>query len=169
MKISRHPVILGFSLFVLGIISGFLLSTPSNPKGEILGINHVAIRTSDFEKTKTYYQEVMGFPLAFEFKDEQGNPLFAYLQVSQRTFLEIMPTREGQAPGLDHFGLETSHTEDLIAWLNDHGTDASGPATSPRTGTKIGLCRDPDNNLIELIDPQPGSAHQEAIDHPKKH
>ncbi|UZD24660.1 VOC family protein [Algoriphagus halophytocola] len=171
MKRSSQFLLVAFVMLFIGLTVGITLGKKLQPieKGEILGINHIAIATEDFEKSASYYRDTLGFPLAIEFKDEEGNPAWSYFQVSKTTFIELVPASPSRPAGLDHFGLETSGTESLLKQLRDFGLDANGPRVSSLTGIHIGTTKDLDGVPIEFIGAVPGSAHRKAMDGWDKH
>tara|TARA_R110002051_G_C8662799_1_gene489265 strand:+ start:712 stop:1227 length:516 start_codon:yes stop_codon:yes gene_type:complete len=159
--------LLSAALFLLiGLTAGIAVGKKlqNDEKGKILGINHIAIVAEDFEKSSSYYRDTLGFPLAIEFKDDQGNPAWSYFQVSKNTFIELVPASATRPAGLEHFGLETRGTESLLDHLRELGLDINGPRVSTLTGIHIGTTKDLDGVNIEFIGTVPGSVHRKAID-----
>ena len=166
MKLSRQLLLGALISLSIGLSAGIAIGKKlqTAEKGEILGINHIAIATEDFEKSASYYRDTLGFPLAIEFKDDEGNPAWSYFQVSKNTFIELVPASPTRPAGLEHFGLETSGTESLLDHLRDLGLEVDGPRISSLTGIHIGTTKDPDGVAIEFIGAVPGSVHRKAMD-----
>ncbi|PZX50220.1 VOC family protein [Algoriphagus chordae] len=166
MKLTLPKILSAVLFLAIGLTAGIAVGTKlqTEEKGEILGINHIAIVTEDFEKSASYYRDTLGFPLAIEFKDQDGNPAWSYFQVSKSTFIELVPASASRPAGLEHFGLETSGTESLLDHLREMGLDVNGPRVSSLTGIHIGTTKDLDGVNIEFIGAVPGSVHRKAID-----
>jgi len=166
MKFNSPNLLGALFLILLGFGAGLGLKGGYNSaeKGGILGINHIAIVTKDFEMASSYYRDTLGFPVAIELKDEDGNPAWTYFQVSKTTFIELIPESATRPAGLEHFGLETCGTESLLIHLRELGIDAKGPRISSISGIHFGSTKDIDGVPIEFIGTVPGSLHKRAID-----
>src|ERR1700736_567952 len=98
----------GLSLFVTGAIVGIFLVQPSAaPQEKVTGLrlNHVGMNVKNFDESMTFYTKTMGFREAFSFKDKEGKPALAYLQINKDTFLELAPATGDRTPGLNHVGI----------------------------------------------------------------
>jgi catechol 2,3-dioxygenase-like lactoylglutathione lyase family enzyme len=72
-------------------------STPPNAVAlPILGIAQVTFRVSDLERSRAFYQGVLGLPAAFEIRDRAGKVVSAYFKVNDEQYIELVP---GLAPG----------------------------------------------------------------------
>jgi catechol 2,3-dioxygenase-like lactoylglutathione lyase family enzyme len=80
----------------------------------LLGLSHVAIRVSDMEKSRAFYQGTLGFEEAFDFKAPDGGLATAYFKVNDRQFIEVLPgiraADEGK-PYLVHIGFITADVD----------------------------------------------------------
>src|SRR5439155_15744648 len=99
----------GLVLFVAGTVVGLAVSAGAqnkSPNQGIVGINHVALAVPDVEKAVEYYTKTMGFPEAFRVKNPAGQVQLVYVQVSQNTFVELLPANAQRPPGINHLGLQ---------------------------------------------------------------
>jgi catechol 2,3-dioxygenase-like lactoylglutathione lyase family enzyme len=126
-------------------------------------VNHVGVSVADFDQAFAFYTGKMGFREAFTVRDEKGQPVLAYVQVSRNTFVELQPATANRPPGLTHFGL---HVEDLratVAALKQRGVTVEDPRAG-RQDSSVANATDPGGVRIELFEFGPKSLQQTAID-----
>ena len=76
------------SMAVLGLVFCACARTEA-PKTE--GLGGATIRVSNLEASLGFYRDLLGFPVAFELKDDSGKLLSAFLQVNDDQYLELTP------------------------------------------------------------------------------
>ncbi len=157
MKYKFALVLGAVMLFVAGLVIGQETNSKTTMEGQIVGLNHVAIRVPDFEKASDFYQNKLGFPMIYKFDDEHGNLIFAYFQINKSTFIELLPADEDHPAGIDHFGLETRHTDSVVSYFRDSGIEATDPKVSPYTRVKLSHTKDVHGVYFELIEALEGS------------
>lgn len=125
------------------------------PASSARGIHHVALLSSDVERTVRFYQDTLGFPLTelFENRDYRGSSHF-FFDLGNGNLLAFF-----DFPGLDlgeyaevlgglhhvAISMETKQWEQAKARLDDAGIDYL-----QESGTSI-YFKDPDGARIELI------------------
>ena len=124
----------------------------SAPGGRILGLHHVSLLISDTARSLAFYQGVLGLAQA-----ERPDLAFpgAWLTVGgqQIHLLELPdPCAGGERPahgGRDrHLALTVDDMDRLIERLQRAGIEFG----LSRSGRRALFCRDPDGNVLELID-----------------
>jgi len=123
----------------------------------ITGISHVAFRVSDIRQALDFYSGILGLPEAFTL----GNTHF--MKVNDEQYLEVQlgAPAEGNLR-MTHIALVTSSVEKLHAILVERGLT---PAPLKQTGTdgnRSFRLIDPDGNILEFTEYQPGSLHSNA-------
>jgi catechol 2,3-dioxygenase-like lactoylglutathione lyase family enzyme len=125
------------------------------PESSARGIHHVALLSSDVERTIRFYQELLEFPLTeiFENRDYRGSnhfffdlgrgnllAFFDFPGLDLGSYLEVLG-------GMHHIAIsvEPSRWEHLKAKL-----DAAGVPYEVHSGTSV-YFRDPDGVRLELI------------------
>ena len=144
----------------------------------ILGVHHASITTKDLSRLVAFYRDVIGFTVVMESSWDSGNAgadaIFGLRDTAVHMamlrhgnlFLELFafdnpegppgdPQRPVNAPGWTHICLNVRDIELEYARLSAAGVPFTTP---PRTAA--GLCtatygRDPDGNIIELMEPDP--------------
>src|SRR2546429_4146065 len=127
----------------------------TRPSSTARGVHHVAILSSNVERTVRFYQEVLEFPLTdiFENRDYRGSNHFFFdlgngnlLAFFDFPGLDLGPYAEVLG-GLHHVAIsvEPEQWERLKSNL-----DAAGVAYQTESGTSV-YFRDPDGTRVELI------------------
>ncbi|WP_436344100.1 VOC family protein [Natronorubrum sp. FCH18a] len=135
-----------------------------------LSAHHVGITVSDLEETLPFYRDVLGLEVADRFsvggdafseavgvEDARGE--FAHLEADgiRIELVEYDPEARGSPaaglnqPGASHVGLSVDDLDSFYAALPDDVSTISGPRTT-ETGTSIAFLRDPESNLIEVLE-----------------
>lgn len=145
----------------------------------LVGIHHTAISTPDLERSVTFYRELFGFDVAFDFAWDETNEDFKRTHAAPETAGRVVMLERGSsrleifeyakpAPkaagseranadhGFSHFSVEVKDIDEEYRRLCEAGMPfLSEPV--PQAYVKCCYGRDPDGNLIELI---------EYFDHP---
>src|ERR1700722_8750624 len=57
----------------------------------IAGIANITFKVSDLDKSRGYYQGVLGLPEAFDIKDASGKITSAYFKINDDQYIEVAP------------------------------------------------------------------------------
>jgi catechol 2,3-dioxygenase-like lactoylglutathione lyase family enzyme len=133
----------------------YLQPDGDRPSSSARGVHHVALLSSDVERTVRFYQDLLGFPLTeiFENRDYQGSNHF-FFDIGHGNLLAFFDFPDlGLGPyaevlgGLHHLAI--SMPEDQWRAARQRLDDA-GVEYQSESGTSI-YFRDPDGARIELI------------------
>lgn len=122
-------------------------------------IHHIAIICSDYEKSKAFYTETLGFEVIQEtYRQERGSykldlalggsyaiELFSFPNPPER------PTRP-EAAGLRHLAFTVTDLEETVRELRDKGVEIEPVRTDPLTGKRFTFFFDPDRLPLELYE-----------------
>jgi len=156
-------------VFLLGLVSGLALAGVSPVHSQdhrlpgVNGVNHVGISVEHFDESLAFYTQQMGFPEVFVVRDDKGQPVLGYVQVSRSTFVEVLPANASRRPGLDHVGVQDDDLRSTIASLKARGVTVEDARTG-RTRALIANATDPGGVRIELSEYPPESLQRIAID-----
>lgn len=164
MKLKIVLLIVAPILFLAGFFSGQQNDIINKEEGKIIGLNHVGIRVSDFDKASKFYENAMGFPMIYKFDDDNGQLIFAYFQINKSTFLELMPADEEHPEGIDHFGLETHNNEAVVSDFHNLGIECTKSTVSPFTHVNIAHAKDLNGVYFEIIEATEGSDLRRVMD-----
>ena len=118
--------------------------------------HHIAVICSDWEKTRAFYIDKLGFSLIREvWRPEQQD----YLRLLKQgdTMLEVFikpqnPERVNnpEAKGLRHLAFHVENVEAAAAWLNDLGIETEPIHEDKVNGGRYVFFKDPDGLPLEL-------------------
>jgi len=137
------------------IRSKYLRSPTDRPGSSARGVHHVALLSSDVERTVRFYQGVLEFPLTeiFENRDYRGSNHFFFdvgngnlLAFFDLPGLDLGPYAEVLG-GLHHLAISVE--PERWAWLRKN-LDRAGVDYQMESGTSL-YFRDPDGARVELI------------------
>ena len=120
-------------------------------------IHQIAIIVSDYEKSKDFYVNKLGFEIIRENYRPQKDDWKLDLKVNDTTELEIFapknpPKRPSfpEACGLRHLAFKVDDIEKIVTELNDMGISCEPIRTDEFTNKKMTFFFDPDNLPLEL-------------------
>ena len=125
----------------------------------ITGIHHIAIICSDYEHSKQFYVDILGFSVIRETYREARQSYKLDLQVDAQTQVELFsfpnPPNRLQYPeacGLRHLALAVEDLDGAIADLEAKGIDVEPVRLDELTGKRFTFFKDPDNLPLELYE-----------------
>jgi glyoxylase I family protein len=120
-------------------------------------IHHVAIIVSDYEASREFYVERLGFEVVRENWRPEKRDWKLDLRVNPTTELEIFapenpPARPSypEACGLRHLAFRVSDIEAAVAELAERGIECEPVRTDDFTGERMTFFSDPDGLPLEL-------------------
>lgn len=122
-------------------------------------IHHVAIICSDYEKSKQFYVDVLGFPIIQETFRKERNSYKLDIKVSETEQIELFsfpnPPRRVNNPeacGLRHLAFEVDDIAASISQLQAKGIQFEDLRIDEITGKRFIFFRDPDGLPLELYE-----------------
>lgn len=120
-------------------------------------IHHIAIIVSDYEASKDFYVNKLGFQIVRENYRPERNDWKLDLKVNEITELEVFgvknpPARvtRPEAAGLRHLAFFTDNIEETVAELKEKGIVTEPIRVDEFSGKKFTFFADPDGLPIEL-------------------
>lgn len=121
-------------------------------------IHHIAIICSDYEKSKDFYVNKLGFQIVREtYREERQSYKLDLkhgdIQIELFTFPNS-PHRNSypEAVGLRHFALGVENIKSVVAELEGKGIEFEHLRVDERTGRKYTFFKDPDGQPVELYE-----------------
>ena len=119
-------------------------------------IHHVAIITSDYEKTKDFYVKKLGFRVIRENYREDRADYKIDLQLGDCE-LEVFVVKNApqrpnypEALGLRHLAFKVKDIEEAVAWLNERGIETEPIRFDVFTQNRMTFFKDPDGLPLEI-------------------
>ncbi len=135
-----------------------------------LSTHHVGITVADLEETLAFYRDTLDLEVADRFSVggeafadavgvDEASADFAHLEAdgTRIELVEYDPEARGSPaaglnqPGATHVGLSVDDLDRFAETLPGDVPTISGPRTT-ESGTKIMFLRDPEGNLIEILE-----------------
>jgi glyoxylase I family protein len=141
----------------------------------IVGIHHTALSTRDADRLVRFYRDLFGFEVEFDFPWDESNEAFEKSHAVGKTAGRVVMIAKGAsrleifeyskpAPradivgranadlGIAHFSIEARDIEQEYARLAAAGMKFQSELVTQTPTIKLAYGRDPDGNIIELID-----------------
>jgi glyoxylase I family protein len=121
-------------------------------------IHHIAIICGDYEKSKRFYCDVLGFRILAENFREVRRSWKCDLRNGDTQIelfhFEDAPPRPSrpEATGLRHLAFAVSKLEDAVAYVKAAGVEVEDVRTDPYTGSRFTFFADPDGLPIEIYE-----------------
>ena len=118
--------------------------------------HHIAIICSNWDKTKEFYIDKLGFEMYREVHRPEVNDYLRMLRQGD-TVLEIFIKPENpervtnpEAKGLRHLAFHVADIEPAVAWLNGMGIETEPVREDKVNGGRFTFFKDPDGLPLEL-------------------
>jgi glyoxylase I family protein len=126
---------------------------------KLMGIHHIAIICSDYEKSKDFYVRILGLkPIREVFREERKSYKLD-LEVNGHYQIELFsfpdpPERAGypEAAGLRHLAFAVADIEAAVEYLTSQGIKVEPIRIDPYTDKKFTFFADPDGLPLELYE-----------------
>lgn len=122
-------------------------------------IHHVAIICSDYQKSRHFYTDVLGFTILEETYREARDSWKLDLQVGGQYQIELFsfptpaarPSRP-EAAGLRHLAFEVDDIDEAIFHIGEYGVEIEPVRIDELTGKRFTFFADPDGLPLELYE-----------------
>lgn len=125
----------------------------------IKAIHHIALICSNYEVSKKFYTEVLGFEIVREVYREERNSYKLDLALHGTYIIEIFsfvnpPARPSrpEACGLRHLAFAVASMEETLSYLDSKGVAYEPLRIDPHTGKKFTFIADPDGQPLEFYE-----------------
>ena len=123
------------------------------------GFHHVAVICSNYEQSKHFYVNILGFEVLQETYREARQSYNLDLRVGEKDAIELFsfpdppprPTTP-EACGLRHLAFEVEDLGGIVASLQSHGVEVEPIRLDNLTGKRFTFFRDPDDLPLEIYE-----------------
>ena len=129
------------------------------PNPGIQSLHHIAIICSDYEKSKRFYTEILGFQIKNEVYREERKSFKLDLSLNGHYLIELFsfpnpPKRlsRPESTGLRHIAFGVNNIEEACLFLKDNQIDTEDIRIDEYTGRKFTFFADPDDLPIEFYE-----------------
>ena len=122
-------------------------------------IHHIAIICSDYEVSKKFYTEILGFSIKKETYRAERESYKLDLMLNDEYIIELFsfpnpvprPSRP-EAMGLRHLAFEVDNLDEAIAYLEKNGVNTEGVRIDEITNKRFTFFNDPDQLPLEFYE-----------------
>ncbi|MFM7089374.1 MAG: VOC family protein [Bacteroidota bacterium] len=122
-------------------------------------LHHIAVICSDYEKSKRFYTEILGFQIKNEVYRAERKSFKLDLSLNGLYLIELFsfpdpPNRlsRPESTGLRHIAFGVNNIAESCLFLKDNQIDTEDIRIDEYTGRKFTFFSDPDNLPIELYE-----------------
>ncbi len=122
-------------------------------------IHHIAILTDDYEKSKQFYTDVLGFTILSEIYREERKSFKLDLAINGQYQIELFSFPEykerasfPEAKGLRHLAFAVDDIESAVSELIEKGVEVQGIRTDELTNKRFCFFDDPNGQPLELYE-----------------
>ncbi|WP_077624652.1 SMU1112c/YaeR family gloxylase I-like metalloprotein [Sediminibacillus massiliensis] len=122
-------------------------------------VHHIAVICSDYEKSKKFYVDILGFSIIQEVYREEKESFKLDLALNGEYLLELFsfpaaPERPSypEARGLRHLAFEVNNIDEAKDYLQERGVNTEPVKQDPHTSKRFTFFPDPDGLPIELYE-----------------
>jgi glyoxylase I family protein len=126
---------------------------------KLLNVHHIAIICSDYQKSKSFYTEMLGLEIIKETFRSERNSYKLDLKVNETTQLELFsfphpPSRVSrpEACGLRHLAFGVADIQESVRELKQRGIDCEEIRIDEITNKRFTFFSDPDDLPLELYE-----------------
>ncbi|MCU1225975.1 MAG: bleomycin resistance protein [Edaphobacter sp.] len=153
VQACRRSVGAGLTVAVLsaGVLSA--QTAPERPK--ILGLSHFAIFAHDFDRSRKFYGDFLGFDEVFPLKNPDGTPSMTFYKINDHQYIELFPEKTPNSDRLNHISFETDNIEALRLYLASKGVKVPSQLKPGRIGNLAFNITDPAGHTVEMVQYMP--------------
>jgi lactoylglutathione lyase len=129
------------------------LRPPFRPR--ITGVAHIGLFAHDYEKSRAFYRDFLGFEEPYDLKNPDGTPSMTFFKVNERQYIELFVEKEPNSDRLNHISVETDDVEGLRRYLASRGVAAPEKAGIGRIKNQSFTIQDPDGHGVEFVQYMP--------------
>ncbi|MDQ2774025.1 MAG: VOC family protein, partial [Acidobacteriota bacterium] len=144
----------------LAVTLALLLGTSARARSvsppQIIGIAHISLLAHNFDASRSFYRDMLGFEEPYSLKNADGSPSMTFFKVNEGQYIELAPEKTAGQSRLNHFALEVPDAEAMRKYLNSRGVEVPDHVPTGRIGNLNFMIKDPQGVSVEIV--QYGSA-----------
>ena len=139
------------ALCVLAAVCG----AQDTPRPKILGVAHIAIFAADYEKSRAFYRDFLGFEEPYSLTKADGTPSMTFFKINERQYIELSPETAPNTDRLNHISIQTDNAEGMRKYLASRGVAVPKAVSKGRIGNSNFNIKDPEGHTVEVVQYEP--------------
>jgi len=141
--------------FAVGLALVAAAHAQSVPRPRITGVAHIGIYAADFEKSRAFYGDFLGFEEPYSLAKPDGTPSMTFFKINERQYIELFPETAAGTDRLSHISFETDNAEAMRLYLASRGVAVPEKVAKGRIGNSNFNIKDPEGHTIEIVQYEP--------------
>jgi len=142
-----------WALAVLAPVTLLMAQDTARPR--ILGVAHIAIFAKDYEKSRAFYRDFLGFEEPYSLTNPNGTPALTFFKINERQCIELFPESKPLTDRLNHISIETDNAEAMRRYLGSQGVAVPEKVGKGRIGNSNFNVKDPAGHTVEIVQYEP--------------
>jgi catechol 2,3-dioxygenase-like lactoylglutathione lyase family enzyme len=151
---SHNPDVLETAVFS-GVAIQELHAQQDLPRPSIAGVAHIAVYAADYEKSRAFYHDFLGFEEPYSLSKPDGTPSMTFFKINERQYLELFPETAPASDRLNHISIETDNAEAMRQYLASRGIPVPKQVAKGRIGNSNFNVKDPEGHTVEIVQYEP--------------
>ena len=131
------------------------LAAQDAARPRITGVAHIAIYAADFEKSRAFYRDFLGFEEPYSLAKPDGTPAMTFFKINERQYIELFPETTPNTDRLNHISIETDNAEAMRQHLASRGVAVPKTVPKGRIGNSNFNVKDPEGHTVEIVQYEP--------------
>jgi lactoylglutathione lyase len=132
-----------------------LLPAQEAARPHIPGVAHIALFAADFEKSRAFYRDFLGFEEPYSLSNPDGTPSMTFFKINERQYIELFPETAPKTDRLNHISFETDNAEGMRVYLASRGVPVPKQVSKGRIGNSNFNIKDPEGHTVEIVQYEP--------------
>jgi catechol 2,3-dioxygenase-like lactoylglutathione lyase family enzyme len=137
------------------LLAPSLLLAQDAARPRILGVAHIAIYAADYEKSRAFYRDFLGFEEPYSLANPDGTPSLTFFKINDRQYIELFPETAPHTDRLNHISIETGNAEAMRVYLASRGVTVPKQVSKGRIGNSNFNIKDPEGHTVEIVQYEP--------------
>jgi catechol 2,3-dioxygenase-like lactoylglutathione lyase family enzyme len=120
-----------------------------------LGVAHIAVFAADYEKSRAFYRDFLGFEEPYSLPKPDGTPSMTFFKINERQYIELFPQTAAGTDRLNHISIETDNAEAMRRYLAARGIAVPERVGKGRIGNSNFNVKDPEGHTVEIVQYEP--------------
>ncbi len=142
-------------VLAIALAAAALLSAQQVPRPRITGVAHIAVYAADFEKSRAFYRDFLGFEEPYSLSNPDGTLSMAFFKINERQYIELFPEKTPKTDRLNHISIETDNAEAMRQYLASRGVAVPKQVGKGRIGNANFNIKDPEGHTVEIVQYEP--------------
>jgi lactoylglutathione lyase len=125
------------------------------PRPKILGVAHIAIYAADYEKSRAFYRDFLGFQEPYSLSNPDGTPSMTFFKINERQYIELFPETQPKTDRLNHISIQTDDAEAMRKYLASRGVTVPKVVSKGRIRNSNFNIKDPAGHTVEIVQYEP--------------